>query len=80
MRIIIATTVLLLSLMATQALATPFQNGSFEDIPHGWGGLQGDIAAWSFNSIDLVASDGRCWAAQNGYFSIDLNGVAPGSI
>lgn len=57
--------------LSTVSMATPFQNGSFEDGP--------DITGWTVvsGSIDLI---GSYWDAFDGDRSIDLNGNEPGAI
>lgn len=71
--------------LSTVSMATPFQNGSFEDgrdnisafimLPAG----SADITGWTVvsGSIDLI---GSYWDAFDGDRSIDLNGNEPGAI
>lgn len=71
--------------LSTVSMATPFQNGSFEDgpddivafitLPAG----SADITGWTVvsGSIDLI---GSYWDASDGDRSIDLNGDEPGAI
>ena len=71
--------------LSTVSMATPFQNGSFEDGPDVidittlWA-VSTDITGWTVvsGSIDLI---GSYWDASDGDRSIDLNGgVEPGAI
>lgn len=65
--------VLCIIVVASTVNAAPFHNGGFEDVP--W-----SLPGWSYTNIDLVWTYGTDWAAQEGDFSIDLNGTEPGSI
>ena len=63
--------------------AAPFQNGSFESLPPGFNGNMHTFLSstgWSFQDIDWVASNGALWPAEDGYYSIDLNGTIHGSV
>lgn len=70
---------------STVSMATPFQNGSFEDGPDDIGefitlsAVSTDITGWTVvsGSIDLI---GSYWDASDGDRSIDLNGKEPGAI
>ncbi|MCK4605518.1 MAG: choice-of-anchor C family protein [Deltaproteobacteria bacterium] len=71
--------------LSTVSMATPFQNGSFEDGPDDIGAFitlpagSADITGWTVvsGSIDLI---GSYWDAFDGDRSIDLNGNEPGAI
>ena len=78
--------VCLLSCLATGILPTsaaPFENGSFESLPPGFNGNMHTFfssTGWSFEDIDWVASNGAEWPAEDGYYSLDLNGTIHGRV